>query len=128
MALRVVAGIIGAFYFLQGINWIANPAGAAEALGMPLLDGLGRSTQVGDMASFFLTIGTMGLLGATRSNPLWLQGWAMLLGGAAVMRTLVWLLHDAAFAGVFIGVEVVSAGALLFVASRFVAAGNAPAA
>ncbi len=90
---------------------------------MPLLDGLGRSTQVGDMASFFLTLGTMSLLGAIRSNPVWLYGGAMLLGGAASMRTLAWLLHDAAFAGIFIGVEVVSAGVLLFVASRFDAAG-----
>ena len=68
MALRVVAGIIGAFFLIQGINWIVIPAAAAEALGMPLLDGLGRSSQVGDMASFFLTIGTMSLLGAARSN------------------------------------------------------------
>lgn len=123
MAFRIVAGIIGTFYLIQGINWIASPASSAEALGMPLLDGLGRSTQVGDMASFFLTLGTMSLLGAIRSNPVWLYGGAMLLGGAASMRTLAWLLHDAAFAGIFIGVEVVSAGVLLFVASRFDAAG-----
>jgi hypothetical protein len=122
MAFRVVAGIIGAFYLIQGIHWIVRPASSAEALGMPLLDGLGRSTQVGDMASFFLTLGTMSLLGASRSNPVWLYGGAMLLGGAAIMRTLAWLLHDAAFAAVFIGVEIVSAGALLFVASRFDAA------
>ena len=122
MAFRVLAGIIGAFYLIQGIQWIVSPASSAEALGMPLLDGLGRSTQVGDMASFFLTLGTMSLIGARRSNPVWLYGGAMLLGGAAIMRTLAWLLHDAAFAGVFIGVEVVSAGVLLFVASRFDAA------
>lgn len=124
MALRFVAGIFGVFYLIQGINWISRPAVAAEALGMPLLDGLGRSTQVGDMASFFLTLGTMSLLGALRSNPLWLRGAAMLLGYAAIMRTLAWLLHDAAFAEVFIGVEIVSAGALLLVASRFGALGK----
>ena len=119
MALRLAAGIIGAFYLIQGINWITRPAAAAEALGMPLLDGIARSTQVGDMASFFVALGTMSLLGAARMNPLWLHAAALLLGGAAVMRTLAWLFHDAAFAGVFIGVEVVSAGALVLVASRF---------
>jgi hypothetical protein len=123
MALRVVAGIIGAFFLIQGINWIRVPAEAAKALGMPLLDGLGRSTQIGDTGSFFLTLGTMSLLGAARSNPLWLRGGAMLLGGAAIMRMLAWLLHDAAFAWVFIGVEIVFAAALLFVASRFDAVG-----
>jgi hypothetical protein len=122
MALRVVAGIIGVFFLIQGINWIVIPAAAAEALGMPLLDGLGRSTQIGDTASFFLTLGTMSLLGAARSNPQWLRGGAMLLGWAAIARMLAWLLHDAAFAGIFIGVEIVFGAALLFVASRFSAA------
>jgi hypothetical protein len=124
LALRVVAGIVGVFFLIQGINWIVMPGAAAEALGMPLLDGLGRSSQIGDMASFFLTLGMMSLLGAARSNPLWLYGSAMLLGGAAIMRTLAWLLHDAAFAGIFIGVEIASAGVLLFVASRFSAGGE----
>jgi hypothetical protein len=119
MALRLAAGIIGTFFLIQGINWITRPAAAAEALGMPLLDGIARSTQIGDMASFFVALGTMSLLGAVRMNPLWLHAAALLLGGAAVMRTLAWLLHDAAFAGIFIGVEVVSAGALVLVASRF---------
>ena len=119
MALRLAAGIIGAFFLIQGINWITRPAAAAEALGMPLLDGLARSTQIGDMASFFVALGTMSLLGAARMNPLWLHAATLLLGGAAVMRTLAWLFHDAAFAGIFIGVEVVSAGALVLVASHF---------
>ena len=61
----------------------------------------------------------MGILGGLRSNPLWLHGAAMLLGGAATMRTLAWLLHDAPFASVFIGVEIVSAIALILVGSRF---------
>ena len=122
MALRVVAAIIGVFFLIQGINWIVIPAAAAEALGMPLLDGLGRSTQIGDTASFFLTLGTMSLLGAARSNPQWLRAGAMLLGWAAIARMLAWLLHDAAFAGIFIGVEIVFGTALLFVASRFSAA------
>ena len=125
MAYRITAGIIGAFYLIQGINWIAKPAAAAEALGMPLLDGIGRSTQIGDMSSFFLTLGTMGLLAAVRSNPLWLHAAAMLLGGAAVMRTLAWAIHEAAFASVFIGVEVVSAIALLIVASKLGASSRA---
>lgn len=119
MAYRIGAGIIGAFYLIQGINWIARPAAAAEALGMPLLDGIGRSTQIGDMSSFFLTIGSLGLIGGLRSNPLWLHAAAGLLGTAAVVRTLAWLLHDAPLASVFIGVEIVSATAFVLVGSRF---------
>jgi len=123
MAFRIAAGFIGAFYLIQGIQWIADPASSAEALGMPLLDGLGRSTQIGDMASFFLSLGTMCLLGAIRSSSLWVYGGAMLLGWAAIVRTLAWSFHDASFAGVFIGVELVSAGLLIFIGTRFDAAG-----
>jgi hypothetical protein len=119
MAMRVLAGLLGAFYFVQGIGWIANPSGAAESLGMPLLDGLGRSTQVGDFASFFLALGTMGLIGAYQRSATWLCAGALLVGLSSVTRTLAWLVHDADFAGVFISVEVVSAALLLFVASRF---------
>lgn len=119
MALRIVAGTIGVFFLAQAIHWIARPAAAAEALGMPLLDGIARSTQVGDLAGFFLALGTMILLGAYRSNAQWLRGGALLLGSAALMRTLAWLLQGAAFTADFIGVELVCAGGLLFVAFRF---------
>jgi len=119
MGLRIVAGLIGGLYLLQAIVWMIDPAGAAESLGMPLLDGLARSTQVGDFTSFFLALGSMGLLGAVRMSPTWLRGAAMLLCGAAVMRTLAWAVHGADFATAFIIIEVISGAALLFIATRF---------
>jgi hypothetical protein len=90
---------------------------------MPLLDGLARSTQVGDFTSFFLALGTMGVLGAVRQSPTWLRGAAMLLGGAAAMRTLAWAAHGADFATEFILIETVAAAVLLFIAARFDATG-----
>ncbi len=118
MALRIIAGLIGLLFFGQGVNWIANPAAAAEGLGMPLLDGLARSTQVGDMAAFFVGLGSMILLGAYRQNAQWLHAGALLLALAAVMRTLAWLLQDAAFATEFIAIESIVACLLVFVGSR----------
>lgn len=123
MTHRIVAGCIGLLFGLQAVHWLLRPAAAAEALGMPLLDGVGRSTQIGDIGAFFLALGVMCGLGAWRSNPTWLRGAALLLGGAAVMRTLAWALQGAAFTAPFIGVEVVSAALLLFVATRIEAAG-----
>ena len=119
MILRVVAGLIGGLFLLQAITWMIDPAGAAEALGMPLLDGLARSTQVGDFTSFFLALGTMGILGAVRMNGTWLRGGAILLGGAAAMRTLAWAAHGADFATEFIVIETIAGAALLFIAARF---------
>jgi hypothetical protein len=119
MILRIVAGLIGALFLVQAITWMIDPAGAAKALGMPLLDGLARSTQVGDFTSFFLALGTMGILGAARMSGTWLRAAAMLLGGAAAMRTLAWAIHGADFASEFIVIETVAAAAFLFIAARF---------
>ena len=116
--LRIVALLLGAFFTLQGITWIFAPARAAEGLGMPLLDGLARSTQVGDFAAYFLAIGVTALVGSRPGRARLLLVPAGVLGGAALLRTLAWLMHDAAFAGTFIGVELVSAALLLLAARR----------
>ena len=115
--LRSAVLIVGAFFALQGVNWLANPAGAAEALGMPLLDGAGRSTQIGDFAAFFLAIGGTTLFGARAGHARLLLVPAGLLAAAALARTLAFAVHGAAFAAIPIAVEV-SCGALLAFASR----------
>lgn len=119
MVTRIIAGLIGLLFFVQGIGWLTDPSSAAEALGMPLLDGIARSTQVGDMAAFFIALGSMILLGSYRQNAQWLHAGAMLVGLAAVTRTLAWLFQDAAFATEFIVIEAVVASILIFTASRF---------
>ena len=121
--LRIVTMLLGAFFALQGLGWIFDPARAAEGLGMPLLDGLARSTQVGDLAAFFLAIGVTALVGSRPGRARLLLVPAGVLGGTALMRTLAWLLHDAAFAGTFIAVEAVCAALLLLAARRLDATG-----
>ena len=88
MAFRILGGLLGAFFFLQGLGWILDAQGAAEGLGMPLLDGIARSTQVGDLTGFFLCLGGFGLWGAYQQSPTWLLASGFLLFGAAVGRTL----------------------------------------
>lgn len=114
--LRLVVTLLGGFFALQGLAWLVAPARAAAGLGMPLLDGLGRSTQIGDFASFFLTAGVTMLLGSRPGHARILLFPAALVGGAAVTRTLAWLLHGADFAALFIPVEVVT-GLVLFTAA-----------
>ena len=65
MPFRILSGLLGAFFFVQGVNWIFDAQGAAEGLAMPLLDGMARSTQAGDLTGFFLCLGGFGLYGAT---------------------------------------------------------------
>ena len=121
--LRLIVTILGAFFALQGVVWLLAPARAAESLGMPLLDGIGRSTQVGDFAAFFLTAGIAMLIGSRPGRARVLLFPAAMIGGAALTRTLAWLLQGADFAAMFIFVEVVTAVVLYLAANRLDAVG-----
>lgn len=116
-ALRPATLVLGLLFVLQGLAWLADPARAASALGMPLLDGLARSTQVGDFAAFFLVAGGTMALGSRPGRARLLYVPAALIGGAAVTRTVAWALHGADFATTFILVEIAT-GLLLVTAAR----------
>ena len=118
MAFRILPGLIGAFFLLQATGWLVDPDAAAAGLGMPLLDGLARSTQVGDISAFFLAAGGMALFGAVRVRPAWIRPAAVLFASAALMRTLAWAFQGATFATAFIVIEVVTASVLWFCADR----------
>ena len=90
MPFRLLAGALGVVFLFQGLNWLVNPTAAAAALGMPLLDGVGRSTQIGDIACFFLCLGGFGIYGAYRSKPEWVRAAGILVGLAAFTRTVAW--------------------------------------
>jgi hypothetical protein len=117
-SLRLVIVILGAVFTLQGVGWLVDPARAAAGLGMPLLDGMARSTQVGDLAVFFLVAGATMMLGTRPGRSGMLYFPAALIGGAAVTRTLAWALQGADFAAFFIAVEVIVGVTLLQGARR----------
>jgi hypothetical protein len=112
-ALRIATVVMGAGFALQGIGWLVAPDRAAASLGMPVLDGLARSTQFGDFAAFFLTLGLTILAGSRPGQARVLYFPAALLGSAALCRTVAWAVHGAAFATTFIGVEIVASLFLL---------------
>jgi len=116
-ALRIVTILMGAGFALQGVGWLVAPDRAAAALGMPVLDGLARSTQFGDFAAFFLTLGLSILAGSAVGRPRLLYFPAALLASAAFGRVVAWAVHGAVFATTFILVEIV-ASLLLLVAAR----------
>jgi hypothetical protein len=116
--LRTIATLLGAGFALQGVGWLVAPERAAAALGMAVLDGVGRSTQLGDFAAFFLTAGVTMLAGARPGHGRLLYVPAGLLGSAAAGRTIAWAFHGAAFAPAFIAVEIAASLLLLAVARR----------
>ena len=118
IVLRVVVGLLGALFFVMGLQWILSPANIAESLGMPLLEGVGLSTQIGDLGSFFITVGAMTLIGAITTTRHWFYAPSMLLLVAALYRTLSTLLYGAPFVISAIAVEVVVGLFLIFAGSR----------
>jgi len=116
--LRIVTIVMGAGFALQGLGWLVAPDRAAAALGMPVLDGLARSTQFGDFAAFFLTLGVSILAGVGPGRARLLYFPAGLLGSAAFGRLVAWAVHSAAFAATFILVEIAASVILISAARR----------
>ena len=114
--LSVLVILPAILFVVTGVRWLVDPAGSAPQLGMALDEGLGLSSQVGDLSSFFLTLGICILLAVVTGRRTWYYPPILLLSLAAVGRVVAWLVHDAALAPQ-IGVEVVIA-ILLLVASR----------
>ena len=115
---RVLVTLPAILFIVTGLRWAVDPSGAATALGMTLLDGIGRSSQIGDVGAMFLTMGTMMLIALITAKRTWFYAPALLLGLIAVFRLVAWLVHDAALALDMIVVELVVAAILLIAASK----------
>ncbi|MEM8561313.1 MAG: DUF4345 family protein [Pseudomonadota bacterium] len=116
--LRILIVLAGLFFTLTGLVWLVQPARAAASLGMPLLEGAGRSTQIADMAVFFFAVGIMILLSAVKLRSHWFLIPALMLLGAAVFRVFAWLVHGADFVASAVAVELVVGCLLLFARSQ----------
>jgi hypothetical protein len=116
--LRVLVALPAVLFVVIGLRWITDPTGAASALGMTLLDGVGRSSQIGDVGALFLSMGSMMLLALITARRSWFYAPALMLSLVAVLRILAWLVHGAALALDMIVVEVLVASLLIFAASR----------
>ena len=118
MIYRIISGFIGALMAATAAGWLLDPETAAGSLGMSYMDGLGRSTLVGDMSAF-LSFWLSCVLPERLPELATTYGSAgLLLLLAAVFRTTAWALHGADFATTFIVFEIVMAGLLFFCAAK----------
>ena len=67
-SLRALTALSGLGLLLIGLGWWVHPAAAAEILGASLLEGTGRSTQIGDSGAFFIGAGALLAWGAIRKS------------------------------------------------------------
>tara|TARA_B110000879_G_scaffold152502_1_gene197418 strand:- start:339 stop:725 length:387 start_codon:yes stop_codon:yes gene_type:complete len=117
--------IAGFQSILFGIMWVASPYNIAASFGIySLAEGLGLSSQIGDVGAFFTGIGLMMLLAVYTLNSVWFYAPALLLGLTAVYRVLAWVILDASFATQFIAGEVLLVVLLMLTASRVVKKSN----
>ena len=104
----VISGVLGLLMLSIGVQWLVVPASTAGQLGMVLLDGAGRASQIGDGASFFLGTGLMLAIGAWRRNATLLTAGALMIGSVALFRIIAAVVHGADFTPAPIVVEVIT--------------------
>lgn len=119
--LRIAVTLPAILFLIIGLRWAIDPAGAAESLAMPLLEGLALSSQIADTGAFFLGMGLMILTALVTANKAWFYAPALMLAAAAVYRIIAWILHGAAFAPDMIAIEIIVAS-LLLIASKLLVA------
>lgn len=104
---KVSLGVPAVVFIGMGLAWWITPGTASLMLGMPLLTGAGLSSQIADLASFFLTLGVSMLIGLISGNRTWFFPPILLLGLAIIGRCVAWLAHGADFAARMMAVEAI---------------------
>ena len=115
--LKILVLLPAMLFLVTGVRWLVAPAGVAPMFGLTLDQGVGLSSQVGDMSAFFLTLGSCMLIALISGRRSWYYPAIMLLLITAIGRILAWLIHDATLALDLIGPEIL-VSVILLLASR----------
>lgn len=115
---KLLVMLAAILFLVMGVRWLVAPAGVASDFGLTLSDGIGLSSQIGNMAGFFLLLGSCMLIALISGHRSWYYPPMMLLAITALGRTVAWLLHDATLAVSQIMTEVVVAIFLLLASRR----------
>ena len=106
--LKIVVALLALVFASIGFRWLVAPEGVAAEFGMTLMQGLGLSSQIGDLGAFFLSLAIFILLALTTGRRTWYYPPIILLGLTAIMRTIAWMFHDASLAVDMIAVEIIA--------------------
>ena len=117
--LVVLNAINGILFIAIGLLWVISPYKAGANFGiLEISEGLGRSSLISDVGSYFFCIGLMMILAAYTLRSIWFYAPAMLLGVTALFRVISWAAHDATFATQFIIIEILLITLLLVTSKR----------
>jgi len=118
--LKIVVALLAVVFAAIGLRWLVAPEGVAAEFGMTLMEGLGLSSQIGDLGAFFLSLAIFILLALTSGRRSWYYPAIILLGLTAIMRTMAWMFHGASLALDMIAVEIIAC-VVLYLGSLFLA-------
>ena len=116
--LKILVLLPAVLFLVTGLRWLVAPTGVASSFGLTLDQGVGLSSQVGDMSAFFLTLSSCLLIALISGRRSWYYPAIMLLSLTAIGRIVAWLVHDAALALDLIAPEIIVSIILLIAARR----------
>lgn len=118
MLVKILTGAYGALFLLVGLGWWIVPATVSGQFDMMLLSDSGLSTQIGDLASFFLVLGGCIVTALATGKRVWLFPALSLIVVALLGRILAWQFHGASLPLNMIAVEVTASVVLILAILR----------
>ena len=90
-----LSGILGLVLAIIALRWILSPEDSANSLGMVLLDGAGRNTQIRDFTALFASTSIFCILSITTRQYQWIFSSGIVFLLIALISVLASQLHDA---------------------------------
>ena len=92
---HTLSGILGLVLAIIALRWILSPEDSANSLGMVLLDGAGRNTQIRDFTALFASTSIFCFLSITTRQYQWIFSSGIVFSLIALISVLASQLHDA---------------------------------
>ena len=90
-----LSGILGVVLAIIALRWILSPEDSANSLGMVLLEGAGRNTQIRDFTALFASTSIFCFLSITTRQYQWIFSTGIVFSLIALISLLASQLHDA---------------------------------
>ena len=90
-----LSGILGVVLAIIALRWILSPEDSANSLGMVLLDGAGKNTQIRDFTALFASTSIFCFLSITTRQYQWIFSSGIVFSLIALISVLASQLHDA---------------------------------
>jgi hypothetical protein len=90
-----LSGILGVVLAIIALRWILSPEDSANSLGMVLLDGAGRNTQIRDFTALFASTSIFCFLSIVTRQYQWIFSSGIVFSLIALINVLASQLHDA---------------------------------